>query len=153
MLNNTQKIEHRPAVEWTRKNKTKQQNYLQWRAGSLKHSVNLWQTFFQNNIERQQMYGSVGKYEKTKKELEKKRVPLLGPWCRWCCQGNTIITLYVHLLSICGFSLHLCMLSVCMCMYIYVNVLYIYLHLGLRITCPNRSQGKTFIQRTFTKMI
>lgn len=58
----------------------KRQNDQQWRAGSLKHSHDLWHTFAPNNIECQQMYGSVGKYEKTKKEHEKTKVSLLtGP--------------------------------------------------------------------------
>lgn len=38
-----------------------------------------------------------------------------------------IIHFYVHLLSIRGFSLYVCMLFVCLCMYIYVYVLYTYI--------------------------
>lgn len=63
------------------------------------------------------------------------------------------VCLYMHLQSICGFSLYVCMLYVRVCVCMFANVLYIYLHLGLRITCPNRSQGKAFIWRTFTEMI
>lgn len=69
----TPKTEHTPAVEW--KNKTQQKNPQQHRAGagSLKHSVDLWHTFAPNKTEKQQMYGSVGKYEKTKKSWKRPR--------------------------------------------------------------------------------
>lgn len=57
-----------------------------------------------------------------------------------------------------GLSLRVNRLSVCALVYIAYSYhflylyIYIYLHIGLRLTCPNRSQGETFFCR-FTEMI
>lgn len=71
MLNKHQKLN--TGLQWSEKKRKKLQNRQQWRAGSLKRSADLSHTFAPNNTECQQMYGSVGKYEKTKKSWKRPR--------------------------------------------------------------------------------
>lgn len=62
---------------------------------------------------------------------------------------------HLTLMPLIGTSLHApppVLVYVCRHTHIYIYII-VYLHLGLRITCPNRSQGKTFICRTFPEMI
>lgn len=68
------------------------------------------------------------------------------PFACTCTVRPIVVSLYMYACFMC--------VCLCACVCIYnVNVLYLYLLLGLRITCPNRSQGKTFIWRTFAEMI
>lgn len=55
--------------------------------------------------------------------------------------------LHMHLLSICDYTLYVRKLSMCLCVRVYIQYMlmyciYTHLLLSLRITCPNRSQGK-----------
>lgn len=61
----TLKTEHRPAVEWQKEETAKSPAVESRQLKTL--SWSLWHTFAPNNTECQQMYGSVGKHEKTKK--------------------------------------------------------------------------------------
>lgn len=141
-------------------------NHQQWRAGagSLKHPLDLRHTFAPNETERQQMCGcrKMRKQKKTEKGHD--------PFVRTPSQDLTVTVdavrgthnrplraSPVHFLSTCMYA---CFVGGCTYFYLFILIIimyyfyiFIYLQLGLRITCPNSSQGKPFIWITFTEMI
>lgn len=148
----TPKTEHRPAVEWQKEEKTakspavesRQRKTLSWSLTyicSKQHrmSTNVW---LSRKIWENKKSWKSPLFQTLKQDLGVVDVVK---------QTHTQSPL--HAPSAHLWFLTICMHAFCARLYIYVNVRYIYLHLGLRITCPNRSQGKIFIWRTFTEML
>lgn len=134
--------------QWINAEQTPKLDTEQWVNGEqaaeklLKHSVVLLHTFA--STEQKIMLTNVWLSRKMRKQ--KKRA---GKAKALCLSNRTVIFkhktihLYMQILSICGSSL--CCMFMCDATQCPLSI---YLHLGLRITYPNRSQGKAFIWRT-----